>query len=189
MKNGRKFAVVLTEKPTGDRAAIAKKADGVKMGTTLGSVPFDVDHCRVFPDRIRGSIDFVMWRLEVAIENYDPDGGGYLSKTFPKWMLEKALASLRDPAIFESMVLQLRRWSAIHELGHACGIKGHIAGGGESSEGDASCFMRYVDGDENKHNMLLQVLFRPSDPLPQGVVTFCRASDFNCFKQLDVHDH
>lgn len=187
-RNGRKYAVVLTEKATGDADAVARAGGNVDMGeTSVGASPREITYCRVFPDHIKGGLRFLMSRLEVAIAHYD-EKGGYLSQNFPKWMLEKALAQLRDPAVFQSLVKQGIRWTALHELGHACGLPGHVVGAAESSEGDRRCYMRYSTVDESKQNSVLQTLLQSGASLPVGSDIFCRER-FDCFGHLNVKDN
>ncbi len=129
-----------------------------------------------------------MHRLDVAIENYD-DKGGFMSQSFPKWTLKKAGARLADPAGFQTMFSQQMTWVAIHELGHACGIPGHLLDGGpeEGDGGEPRCFMRYTTTDEDKRNLVLQTLLHPGDSLLVGIDQFCK-DGFNCRGHMDVHD-
>ncbi len=103
-------------------------------------------------------------------------------------MLERALANLKNPASFEAIYLQWMRWLALHELGHACGLPGHVVGSAESSEGDPRCFMRYTTVEESKDNIVLQTLLQSAATLPVGADVYCRQR-FDCFGHLNVKDN
>lgn len=187
-RNGSKYAVVLTELNMGDGDQVAKEGGSVDTGeTSEGTCPREILYCRVFPDRVRGGLRFLMSRLEVAIRTHEAKGG-YLSQTFPKWMLEQALAQLQNPAVFEGIAKQWTRWFVLHELGHACGLPGHVVGKAETSEGDRRCYMRYSTMEESKQSAVLQTLLQPGASLPVGSDLFCKER-FDCFGHLNVKDN
>ena len=149
--------------------------------------PEDITFCEVYPDRIRGGVKFNMGRVQVAIDNYDAKTG-IMSQTFSKQDLVRALARMKDPAVFESLCKQALNWTVIHEMGHACGIDGHPVGRDETSDGDAGCFMRYPTKEDDRLNQVRQALAASPAPVPPGIDHFCK-SGFNCLSHMDVHDY
>ncbi len=189
VRNGRKYAVVATEKATGDEAQIATNGliDAVLGETSVGNKPADITSCEVYPDRIRGGLRFTISRVGFAIEHYDEKLGA-MSKAFTKGELERAFARLKDPAVFQSLYLQALRWAVLHEVGHACGMPGHLGGGGETTQGEVSCFMRYIPKDEGRLDLVNQALLPVQAQLPVGVFSFCK-EEFNCFGHLNLKDN
>lgn len=193
-RNGDKYAVVMTKKPTNDAEAIATQSGGVDMGeTSIGNSPKDIQYCRVFPDHIRGWILMLRNKVKNAIANAGTPNEGPLSKRFPKWLLEKAYARLQDPGTVESLYQQGLHTTAIHELGHACGLPGHVDGSGtEAPTGERSCFTCYATQDENRIYIVLEALFRPDALLPLSSGIFCTpgaAGGFDCHGKLNVKDN
>src|SRR5208283_4795057 len=91
--------------------------------------PKDADSCKVFPDRITAKIeDLYQWLGLALAQPTSPQGQELAGAGFPPWLAQRALDSLRVPAIREALVRQFITQIAIHEVGHACGLSDHQSG-------------------------------------------------------------
>jgi hypothetical protein len=153
-----------------------------------GGTPRTTEQCRVFPDRIRGMADRVTAAMRAAVT--DPVVGAdalkewqfLLSLGFTQGEIKARLATLDDAqktAIVERMVALC----AIHEMGHACGVFGHLNGAGdedESAQRTPSCPSQYLD---KKGRRLLLLRGQTTGDGP-----FCRSAPDDCWTHLNVKD-
>jgi hypothetical protein len=159
-----------------------------------GACPRTADYAKVFPDRIRNYIFFRARWLQVALEQPDSPQGQALAKSgLPRWLAERALEQFGETAR-EGLARQLVTLVAIHEVGHACGLPGHLHVDEESgkevegSTGEKACTMRYQDQADKSDFSILQSLFKPEASLPGHYGAFCRAGPTPCFPQFNVKD-
>ncbi len=183
-RNGRKYAVVISLKgdsPAGEEAT---------LGWTKGYPPWRVQFCEVFQGTCQKWISDLVKNLQTAIaDNNSAERAYFMEKCgFPLWLVEKALAQLRDPINREKLVQQQLRATAIHELGHACSLPGHAVGDKESNTGNRFCFMCYTNTERDWQFTVLQTLFKSGSLLPAESGIFCKDSDFNCFGRFDIKD-
>jgi hypothetical protein len=208
-KNGDKFCVVVTPIPG------YKKGD-TALGSTEGKsgaiqAPRDVDSCRLFPDVADAWLQEYAQKLENAYEHPDsadgrdlgdpklqpgPDGRPAPTNpvaALPPRMWKDAADRLKDPKTRQQLVAQCMRWTAIHEMGHACSLLGHYEKGDatakEISVGNKTCPMCYSEHAQDLQYAVLQVLLKPEAAMPMSYGQFCRDADFNCWGHLNVKDN
>jgi hypothetical protein len=204
-KNGDKYCVVVT-------AIGAYKPGDTAVGLTKGQSgairsPRDVDGCYVYPGVADAWLQDLAQRLQNAYDHPDsadgrdfgdpkpgPDGTPTNPAAgLPRRMWQEAANRLKDPAVRQQLVAQCLRWTAIHEMGHACGLMGHVAKGDpdakEIPSGNKSCPMRYSDNAQDLQYAVLQVLLKPDAAMPMAYGQFCRDADFNCWGHLNVKDN
>ncbi|MEO0250401.1 MAG: hypothetical protein ABIN58_12940 [candidate division WOR-3 bacterium] len=153
-----------------------------------GDSPKTTLRCVVFPARIRAMIDRVASYVDKGVKNPSSEDGEALREAgIPSWLAQKALARL-DQATRDQLAKQMVTLTAIHEVGHACGLPGHLNDKGEESEqGDPKCPMKYTDRAENRRLMILQVIFALDHSLPLQYDHFCKEG-FKCYAVLKVKD-
>jgi hypothetical protein len=185
-----KYAVRLERMSGTNDAAGATSGDSPSQWaySAGGGSPRTTEQCRVFPDRIRGMVDRVTAAMRAAVT--DPVVGAdalkewqfLLSLGFTEGEIKARLATLDDAqktAIVERMVALC----AIHEMGHACGVFGHLNGAGdedESAQRTPSCPSQYLD---KKGRRLLLLRGQTTGDGP-----FCRSAPDNCWTHLNVKD-
>jgi len=107
--------------------------------------------------------------------------------------VKDAADRLKDPAVRQQLVAQSMRWTAIHEMGHACSLLGHYEKGDpeftEVPIGNSTCPMRYSDRAQDLQYAVLQILLKPDAAMPMTYGQFCRDADFNCWGHLNVKDN
>lgn len=157
-----------------------------------GNSPKTTLRCVVFPARLRAMIDRVAASIDNGLKNPDSDDGQALKAAdIPDWLAKKALDRL-DQATRAQLAKQMATLCAIHEMGHACGLGGHLTPGEdgkpqESADGDAKCPMKYTDCSENRRLLIQQVIFALDKPLPLQYDHFCQQG-YNCYGALNVKD-
>jgi hypothetical protein len=191
-----KYAVRL-EKMPGTIDPDDPGGDNPSMGYSLhivGGSPKDAELCKVFPVRVRNYIGKLYTWLGIALAQPNSKEGLQLAKSgFPRFLAQRALDQLSE-ANRESLVRQMLTVISIHEVGHACGLAGHIDsanGNTESSLGDKSCPMRYPDKPSENELIILQILFGSNATLPLQYNRFCRDAgpgQYECFRKLNVQD-
>jgi hypothetical protein len=197
-KNGDKFCVVITVV-----ADAYKDADGeYPLGITYGPAgacpqsPREVEYLRLYPGNMRVWLETMRKQLETALA--DPNSGdaqAFAKLGLPERMWKDAADRLKDAGYVQKLVDQTMRQTAIHEMGHACGLAGHVKqkGNAQSAEGfglgNKSCPMYYAEHTEDLRYVILQVLMKPDAPLPMSYGQFCKDSDFNCWGHLNVKDN
>lgn len=182
-KVGSKHAVVIdtTTKP------VEKDVMGeVNIGVTT---PKDVTYCLVYPKIALDFVNHAIHRLQIAVENPESAEAEYFNASgLPPKLWKDALERSGPETIDKLVALQLK-WTTIHELGHACGIVGHMSPKNptiETSLGHPHCFMRYTKRQEDAMHLLLQVLFPDAKTL-MGFTLFC-TDGYNCMGALNVKD-
>ena len=183
-RNGRKYAVVISLKedsPAGEEGT---------LGWTKGNPPWRVQFCEVFRGTCQKWISNLIKNLQTAVADSNSPERAYFTENckFPLWLVDKALKQLQDPVTREKLVQQQLRATAIHELGHACSLPGHVVAGKESNTGNKLCFMCYTDIERDWQFTALQTLFKSGSLLPAESGIFCKDSDFNCFSHFDIKD-
>ena len=151
-----------------------------------GSGPRSVTHLNVFPDRHRRFIKLVRAYLQRAVARPRGAEGQALQQAgMPPHLWQDALDHL-DPARQEQLAKQCIRSTAIHEVGHACSIPGHLdENGDEAPVGDPSCPMRYSDKADDLRYIVLQTIFKPDATLQSTFSCFCRQGD-NCWSHISL---
>jgi hypothetical protein len=87
----------------------------------------------------------------------------------------------------------MMRWTAIHEMGHACSLPGHYdkhdPAATEIPIGNKTCPMHYSEHAEDLQYIILQVLFKPDAPMLMAYGQFCKDDDFDCWGHLNIKDN
>jgi hypothetical protein len=149
------------------------------------------DWIHILPDRIGAMVDRVVEKMRRALNNpttqEDRDEAQVLEKlgqTLGMSMadLKKAVANF-DAAARKARVDQMVALTAIHEVGHACGLLGHLEAFSSDKEDEdnirnPSCPMQYLDKTLRRRFVLFGEL--------GGGRTFCKVAPDNCWKDLDV---
>ncbi|MEN6547169.1 MAG: hypothetical protein ABFE07_14125 [Armatimonadia bacterium] len=168
---------------------------GGEEGETVGgyttpwplSSPREVTRCVVFPDRHRKFIRGIVGYLKRAVANPQGNEGQALQQAgMPPHLWQDALDRL-DAATQEQLAQQCLRSTTIHEVGHACGIPGHVNpdSGEEGSTGDKNCPMRYNATEDDLRFIVLQTIFKPGATLQGTFSRFCKQDD-NCWSHLSL---
>jgi hypothetical protein len=164
--------------------------------------PKDADYCRIFPYRIRLSFeDTYRWLTLALSKPGSQESQEFDALGFPRWLGQRALDKLQDPAAREAMVRQMITHVTIHEVGHAAGLDStHDHKGVEQGTPDdvaeliRECPMYYPAEKTKRRQMILQPLFRPTADMPMRYKEFCRgaaayrAKGYDCYPQLNVAD-
>jgi hypothetical protein len=182
-KVGSKHAVVIdTKTKTVEQFVMGEVNEGV-------STPRDVTFCHVYPKTALDFVNELTHKLQIAIKNPESEQAAYfIASGLPPKLWKDALDRLGPETIEKLVTLQIK-WTAIHELGHACGIKGHLSKGEpqkETSLGHPQCFMRYTKSQEDAMHFLLQILF-PDAKTNMDFTLFC-TDGYNCMGALNVKD-
>jgi hypothetical protein len=118
---------------------------------TAGASPGDAERVRLFPDRIRAMIDRVIEMIRAGLDPSAPDHEkqwGFLSDLgFSRDEMATRLANL-DTLAREQLTDRMVALTAIHEMAHACGVKGHLNAEHKEDDQiqrDKSCPMQYLD--------------------------------------------
>lgn len=188
-----KFAVRLevVEDPAGDPSQWAY--------TDEAGSPRAANQVKIYRGRMNGMIERVIARIQKAVAAPNSPEGleeASLLQNECRISLKEATAAL--PRIDKGQLLdRLVRLSAIHEMGHACGVfDGHVKAAVKSEQGrsgkrnewveyeetdqqvgDVLCPMQYLDQVRRRRFILLGVL--------GGEGPFCQ-DGFQCFRHLDV---
>ena len=155
-----------------------------------GDSPKGAVVCRVFPDRLVAFIDRLPGLLSESLNDPASEKGVALQNAgVTPAMAQAALQDLQNPAVRSQLARQIISMTALHEMGHACGITGHRdAEGKEWADGDPKCPMKYMDYVDNRYLAVYQVLFGLNAALPLQFEKFCTTGPYNCWRQLKVKD-
>ena len=183
-KKGDKFAVVVTLLPRAmDDGMCGEVNAGVKS-------PKDVQFCRVYYGSLKAYVEKMSQWLTLAVRNPAGMEADYFRQAgLPERLWRRAAERLGETTLDKLLDQQLR-WTALHEMGHACGLPGHTANPTSVEEipiGDKTCYMRYSDDSAGMFYIILQTLFKPDALGPMDYSTFCKDT-FNCFGALNVND-
>jgi hypothetical protein len=150
----------------------------------------------LYPDNMRDWLTHMRQRLEDAIAHPDSeDARAMRDMGLPQEDWAAADAKLKDQAWVQQLVDQTMRQTAIHEMGHACGLPGHVKDQGNPHSGEGtglgnkSCPMYYSDNADDLRYIIKQVLLAPNAPLPMSYSQFCKGSGFDCWGHLNVKDN
>jgi hypothetical protein len=198
----KKYAVRVETMPGDSDPDDPQKKNTSTGQTSCGECrsPKDADYCRIFPYRIRVLFEDLYRWLTLALtkqgseESQELDASGYA-----RWLAQRALDKLKDPAARQAMVKQMITQVTIHEVGHAVGLKDHEggvpAGTPESAAGTIrECPMYYPSNTTYRRWIILQSLFRPQADMPMRYVQFCRGlaamqgDGYNCHARVNVSD-
>jgi len=155
------------------------------------SQPRDAQFCRVFPARHRAAVDHLTTVLGIGTAQPNSREAEWLRSTgLPPHLWKEALQRL-SPPVRAALAEQCTRLTAIHEVGHCCGLPGHVipegeeGAGNEGAIGDPACPMRYGDRRSDLQMIVLQSLFKPDAPLPGQYAAFCK-EDHNCWSWFQL---
>ncbi len=155
------------------------------------SQPRDAQFCRVFPARHRSAVDHLTTILGIGTAQPNSKEAQWLKSTgLPPHLWQEALQRLSEP-VRAALAEQCIRLTAIHEVGHCCGLPGHVipegeeGAGNEGAIGDPACPMRYGDRQSDLQMIVLQSLFKPDAPLPGQYSAFCK-EDHNCWSWFQL---
>jgi len=152
--------------------------------------PRDAEYCYIFPARHRQFVKDAVKYLQRAVANpQGPEGQALHAQGIPPHLWQDALDRM-DAAMQETLAQQMLRLTVIHEVGHACGIGGHVEEGSdaEGSTGNQQCPMRYSDRGDDLRFIVLQAIFKPDATLQGTYSSFCKDDDFNCWGSLSLRN-
>lgn len=157
----------------------------LQYGYTVGFSPRENERCRVFPDRMRAMLQRVITKMRAAINRPDsPENAAEIamldSLGRSRDAIKKRLDAINDGEI-DVLTQMMVKLTAIHEMGHACGIKGHLNEKGAEDETllrTPSCPMNYLYTKERRLFVLDRTL--------GGEGVFCSVEPDSCWKKLDV---
>lgn len=157
----------------------------LQYGYLDGDTPRKTERCRVFQDRIKAMLGRVITKMRTAIDN--PEAAENAEEIAMLNSLGRSLDEIRQRLIainddeiklLTDMMLEL---TAIHEMGHACGIDGHLNDLGQEDETllrSPSCPMNYLSIRDRRLFILDRAL--------GGEGRFCSKAPDNCWEQLNV---
>jgi len=94
--------------------------------TWPGTSPGTVLRCRIFPDRMLAMVKRMEASMQEGLDHPESEDGQLLAQTgIPPDQVRRALAAMTD-AVRQQRVKTLVALCAIHEMGHACGLQGHV---------------------------------------------------------------
>ncbi len=183
-KKGDKYAVVVTLLPD-------TKDDGTSGEVNMGvKSPKDVQFCRVYHGSLKAYVEKMRQWLTLAVMNPRGMEADYFRQAGLPERLWKRAAERLGETTFDKLLDQQLRWTALHEMGHACGLPGHTANPTSVTEvqaGDTTCYMRYSEDNAGMFYIILQTLFKPDALSPMDYSTFCKDT-YNCYGALNVND-
>ena len=163
-------------------------ADNIKIyGYTdqQGNSPRTAEICRVFPDRLAALIDRMIASLQKAVDDPTSDDGATMAnRGITPQLAQAALAKLKGNN-HAPLVQRLTTLCAIHEMGHACGLSGHLNHGHEDEVGNDDCPMKYLDQGDRRW-LILDIL--SDNSLLLANKRFCTDEDFHCHAELCTRD-
>lgn len=194
-RNGDKYCVVVTLVPEAH-----KDSDGdMPMGLCEDSgggpkCPRDVTGLYLYPGNATSIIGAATTDLGIAVaQPNSSQAQAYDKLGLPRRMWKNALDRLMNETFRQSLADQIMRQTAVHEMGHACGLWGHYKAGDPAKQetfglGNKSCPMYYSEAAENMRYLILQVLFSPNASTAATFGQFCK-DDLNCWSHLNVKDN
>ena len=153
--------------------------------------PKTCDYTNIYADRIGAMVDRVVTNIRAALKAPKAEDNKdemevltQLAQTLGMSLadFQKAVGNF-DSNTRKARVDAMVALTAIHEMGHACGIEGHLEAGGTDREDEVvvrnpSCPMQYLDKVGRRRFILFGEL--------GGSGTFCKVAPDNCWKDLNV---
>ena len=127
-------------------------------------------------DRVAASVD------KGLKDPSSEDGKALQEAGIPPWLARKAQERL-DPATRDQLTQQMVKMCAIHEMGHACGVPGHLNGKGAEDQDvqrESTCPSHYL-------NVVGRRLFILNGTL-SGEGSFCNNPPDRCWSRVKVKD-
>jgi len=85
------------------------------------------------------------------------------------------------------------RWTAIHEMGHACSLPGITTSTDPAATeipiGNKDLPDALLGARGDLQYIILQVLFKPDAPMLMAYGQFCKDDDFDCWGHLNIKDN
>lgn len=158
-----------------------------QLAYTVGTSPREAERVRIFPGRVKAKLERIMARMRKALAHPEATENAWdleqlNSLGVPLDQIKNRLAAI-DDAELDRLTHQLVVLSAIHEMGHVCGIDGHR---NAQDQEDASlgrspeCPMNYLDSRTYRLYLL--------DGKLGGGGQFCWADPDNCWTKADVKE-
>lgn len=194
-KNGDKYGLVVTVVPGASKDSDGDMPAGLCDDDSGGpQCPKHVTGLYLYPGNVMSLVNTAVTELGIAVaQPNSPQAQAWDKLGLPRWMWKRALDRLMSEAYRQKLVDQMMRQTAVHELGHACGLWGHFKAGDPARQetfglGDKACPMYYGEGSENQRYLILQVLLNPDATASATAGQFCK-TDLNCWRHLNVKDN
>ncbi|MHB8995318.1 MAG: hypothetical protein ACYC63_08740 [Armatimonadota bacterium] len=194
-KNGDKYCIPITtvKGPYTDSDGDMLMGLAVGPGGGCPKCPREVEALYLYPGNALVWINTFATRLGIAAaQPNSPEAREFDELGLPRGMWKRASDKLSE-GYRQQLADMVTRQTAIHEMGHCCGLMGHYdkndPGQREMPVGNKNCPMRYSDHVDDLRFFVLQVLMKPDAPLPMTIDQFCRDADFNCWGHLNVKDN
>ena len=152
--------------------------------------PKTCDGCRLLPDRMGAMLDRVMGKINAALKDPSAKANADEAKVLAEVAQEsglsmedvKRIVGNFDAATRQECINKLMALTAIHEMGHACGLWGHLVAGTTEEDEDnirnRDCPMQYLVKPLARRLIFLGEL--------GGDGTFCKESPDHCWRDLNV---
>lgn len=176
-----------TEETADADGNVTTKDEPKQYAYTIGNTPRTTEACRVFPDRIRAMIVRVSTLMQMAVTDPvtpEEKAEAKLLEGLGIPLAEiKRLLAAQDKGAREALTQRMVALCTIHEMGHACGVPGHLNGKGEEDQDiqrDSNCPSQYLDPLGRRRFILFGQL--------GGDGAFCKSAPDNCWSHLNVKD-
>ncbi len=176
-----------TEEAANDEGNVVIKDEPKQYAYTIGITPRTTEACRIFPDRIRAMIVRISTLMRTAVTDPVTPEEQAEAKLLqglgiPFTEIRRRLDT-QDKAAREALTQQMVALCAMHEMGHACGVPGHLNSKGDEDQDvqrDPNCPSQYLDPIGRRRFILFGQL--------GGEGAFCKSSPDNCWSHLNVKD-
>jgi hypothetical protein len=176
-----------TEEAADADGNVTTKDEPRQYAYSIGNTPRSTAACRIFPDRIRAMIVRVSTLMRIAVtapvtQAEKEEAALLQSLGIPMEEIKRRLAAL-DKGQLDTLAQQMIALCAIHEMGHACGVPGHLNGKGEEDQDvqrNPECPSQYLNPIGRRKFILFGQL--------GGDGSFCKDAPDNCWSHLNVKD-